>query len=233
MASVLTALGATIVPTSSPVVLPTPVPIIAPTAAPVAAGSLLSGYFVIATYLDSTCSALRYSDSNQLNVCLTNIDLTSYFFTATSTEYIERTYTDSACKSGEVINRYPYQTSCSGSSKTYVSGVPEPPSTAPAVYLRLARLLPFLALTLPCTFATSSHLPSCNSLTYISSFLSHLSFVALTHSRLPLLSLSLLSFPHLFYCIVYDRTLQTAQTALGPHPTRAASLPTHVLGNRV
>ena len=205
MASVLTALGATIVPTSSPVVLPTPVPIIAPTAAPVAAGSPLSGYFVTATYLDSACSALRFSSSNRLNVCLTNIDLTSNFFTATSTEYIKRTYTDSACKSGAVINRFTYQTSCSGSFKAYVSGVPEPPSTAPAVYVRLVRLLPFLALTLSCTFLPLCHiyLP----LTYISSFLSHLSFLALTQSHLPLLSFSLLSFPRLFYCIANDRTL--------------------------
>jgi hypothetical protein len=231
MASVLTALGATIVPTSSPVVLPTPVPIIAPTAAPVAAGSLLSGYFVIATYLDSTCSALRFSNSNRLNVCLTNADSTSNFFIATSTVYIKRTYTDSACKSGEVTNRYSYQTSCSGSSKTYVSGVPEPPSTAPAVYLRLVRLLPFLALTLPCTFLPLRHIYLSVTLlpTYFLFFLTFPSSLSLTPAYPS--CLSLLSFPLLFYCVVYDRTLQTAQTALSPHPTRTASLSTHVLGN--
>jgi hypothetical protein len=193
MASVLTALGATIVPTSSPVVLPTPVPIIAPTAVPVAEGSPLSGYFVIATYLDSTCSALRFSNSNRLNVCLTNVDSTSNFFTATSTIYIKRTYTDSACMSGEVINRFTYQASCSGSFKAYVSGVPEPPSTAPTAYLRLVRLLTFLALTLSCTFyhfITSTFLL----LPYLHFFFSFSPFLPRSHSLPPIPSVSLSPF---------------------------------------
>jgi hypothetical protein len=139
MASVLTALGSTILPTSAPVVAPIPAPVTVPVAAPVAAGSLLNGYFVSASYSDSTCSAVRYSTSVLLNNCLTNADSSSRYFTATSTELSIKSYTDSACKLNEIVKRVAYSGLCSGKIKDYVSGSPDPSSTAPVIYERFLR----------------------------------------------------------------------------------------------
>jgi hypothetical protein len=226
MASVLTALGSTIVPTSSPVVAPTPVPVTAPIPAPVAAGSPLSGYFISASYLDSTCGALRHSTSKLLNACDRNFDSTSSYYTATSTEFITKSYTDSACKSNEKVTREAYTGLCSGSLKRYVSGAPDPPSTAPAVYYRLVHPIPsllslshvpFLPLYIiypsclslnyisPFLFLSRSLSltptnPSCLSLPFISPYLSHLFFLALSNSHPLFLPLSPLLFtPHRWY----------------------------------
>jgi hypothetical protein len=172
MASVLTALGSTIVPTSSPVVAPTPVPITAPLPAPVAVGSPLSGYFISASYLDSTCGALRFSTSKLLNACDRNFDSTSSYYTATSTEFITKSYTDTACKSNERVTREAYTGLCSGSLKRYVSGAPDPPSTAPAVYYRSVHSIPSLISLSHKPFLPLYIIyPSCLSLNYITLFL--------------------------------------------------------------
>jgi hypothetical protein len=170
MASVLVGLGSTIVPTSSPVVAPIPAPVAPPVAAPVAAGSPLSGYFISASYSDSTCGALRYSTSYLLNACVIKSDSSSSYFTATSTEVIVKDYTDSACKLNQKINRKTYTGLCSGQTKEYVSGATDPSSTAPAIYFRLVHALPLLALALLIDFSTTMY---------------NLPFLAVTLSSLP------------------------------------------------
>lgn len=193
MASKLIALGETIVPTSSPVLQPTPAPVTVPISAPVPAGTLLSGYFNKAAYLDPTCSALRESSTTILNICVRNPDkITSGFYTATSTEYVSKTYTDSACKDNEKILRQTYSSLCTNSFRAYVSGSPYPVSTKPTIYNRSVHPTPYLALTLSSTISATLYHPttnyySCLSIRYMSPFLLHLS-----HSLPPTFFVSLI-----------------------------------------
>jgi hypothetical protein len=136
MADILIALGQTVVPTSMPVVVPIPVPAPIPATAPVAAGSLLTGYYISASYSDTACQSLRYSNSVQLNTCVANSDSTYSIFTATSTDITKTTYSNSACTTTVKVLTDTYANTCSMSSKNYVSTVFDPPSTAPTVFYR-------------------------------------------------------------------------------------------------
>jgi hypothetical protein len=143
MASVLVALGSTAVPTSSPVSVPAALPVSTPVAAPVAEGTLLTGYFVEASYSDSACSALRNSFSDLLNSCYMNSDLTSTKVAATATEVLTMQYTDSACESTPVVTRESYTGLCTGSKKSFVRAEYEVQSTVPTVFHRSVHPISF------------------------------------------------------------------------------------------
>ena len=100
----------------------------------------LSGYAVIATYIDSECSALGSALIYPLNTCFIAIGKSGVLnvqITATSTSYIVTLYSDDKCMTTDGSpDETPYTSECTTGEKTLVQPSKQPPTTEPTVSYR-------------------------------------------------------------------------------------------------
>jgi hypothetical protein len=101
---------------------------------------LQNGYLNLATFTDSSCTALSYAEIIPLNNCY-SFASTYFMFTATSTTYSASTYSDANCqKITKTVGPYIYSSICTSSAKKNVSPTMQISSTTPVVFLKSVSL---------------------------------------------------------------------------------------------
>jgi hypothetical protein len=114
--------------------------------------SVISRYFVSATYVDSGCTALGSADSYLLDTCFKESGKYT-MYTATATSILTSTYSDAKCQTVvSSLPSVPYSDSCSQMAKKYIiktTTVPSVPSVTPVAVQMLVHVLHMHVLQSP------------------------------------------------------------------------------------
>lgn len=103
--------------------------------------SVISGYVVTATYVDSGCTALGSADSYLLNTCFKESGKYT-MYTATATSILTSTYSDAKCQTVvSSLPSVPYSDACSQMAKKYISKTTTVPSVTPVAVQMLVHVL--------------------------------------------------------------------------------------------